>query len=114
MLKESSRLSRRRYVERSALTAGVLGAAGLAGTKGDGAEAGEAPTLTATSAVNARQHGARGDGQTDDTRALQAALDAARTKGPDLLGAGRTLSPGWAVDRAGRGHIVRRVGRSTP
>jgi hypothetical protein len=73
--------SRRRFIEHSAL--GILGAAGI----GSGVTpAGAAPEPAALPAqmpgVNARQHGAKGDGKTDDAPAIQAALDAAVTGGP--------------------------------
>src|SRR5664279_6233688 len=79
---QSSRLSRRSFVENSALAVGLLGAAGLAPSKGYGADASEASALAATSRVNARQHGVKGDGKTDDSKAVQAALNAAETSGP--------------------------------
>ena len=82
MREDSSRLSRRAFVEHSTLAAGLLGAAGMATTRACGAEAAEAPALAAGSGVNARQHGARGDGKTDDSKALQAALNASQAKGP--------------------------------
>ena len=82
MRKDSSRLSRRAFVEHSTLAAGLLGAAGMATTRACGAEAAEAPALAAGSGVNARQHGARGGGKTDDSKALQAALNASQAKGP--------------------------------
>src|ERR1035437_3920496 len=82
MSTQSSRLSRRSFVENSALAFGLLGAAGLAPSKTYGADATEASALAALSHVNARQHGAKGDGKTDDSKALQAALNAAATSGP--------------------------------
>ncbi|MEI8040019.1 MAG: glycosyl hydrolase family 28-related protein [Verrucomicrobiota bacterium] len=78
---QRSRLSRRSFVENSALAFGLMGAAGLAPASSSGAEVPEAG-LAPGPGVNARQHGAKGDGKTNDSKALQAALDAARTKGP--------------------------------
>lgn len=82
MPSQSSRLSRRRFVENSALAVGALGAATLAPATGSGAEAADAATAAAKLGVNVRLHGAKGDGKTNDSKALQAALDAARTNGP--------------------------------
>ena len=82
MSPQSSRLSRRSFVENSALAFGMLGAAGLAPSNSYAADAVEASSLAATSRVNARQSGAKGDGKADDSKALQAALDAAQTAGP--------------------------------
>ena len=82
MLSQSSRLSRRNFVENSAFAVGLLGAAALVPGASLGAEASEATAAAAKFGVNARQHGAKGDGKTNDSKALQAALDAARTNGP--------------------------------
>jgi hypothetical protein len=82
MQSKSSRLSRRSFVEHSALAAGFFGAASLAPASSHAAEAAEASALAATSRVNARQHGAKGDGKADDSQALQAALNAAQKDGP--------------------------------
>jgi hypothetical protein len=82
MHSQSSRLSRRSFVEHSALAAGLLGAAGLAPARSHAAEAAEASAIAAGSRVNARQHGAKGDGKADDSKALQAALNAAQKDGP--------------------------------
>jgi hypothetical protein len=61
---------------------GVLGGVGLAPISGAGAEAAGASVAAANSGVNARQFGAKGDGKSDDSTALQTALEAAQTKGP--------------------------------
>jgi len=54
MSPESSPLSRRSFVENSALAVGLLGAAGLARSKSYGADAADATAQVAMSSVNAR------------------------------------------------------------
>jgi hypothetical protein len=58
------------------------------------------PAARTSAGIDARDYGARGDGRTDDTAALQAALDAARPgvvlripQGRYLVDAGRSLRP---------------------
>jgi len=64
----------------------LLRAAGVAGVAGVGAAAltadrAESARLTPVRAVGVREHGARGDGSSDDRRAIQTALDAAGEEG---------------------------------
>ena len=81
MATKSPYLSRRTFVQNSARAVGVLGALEVARVSSSAAES-PTPAALAATQVNARQSGAKGDGQTDDSSALQAALDAAKTSGP--------------------------------
>ena len=65
------------------LTGGLLGTSTLTASSGLAAETNSAPSALAS--VNAREFGAQGDGVADDTKAVQAALDVAQTKGPLCL-----------------------------
>lgn len=82
-------LTRRGFVETSAWTAGALAIGGLPAS-GAASAPNAAAAIDATCCVNARRHGAKADGTTDATAAIQAALDEARTAGPIcFLPAGR-------------------------
>jgi hypothetical protein len=69
--------SRRDFVLSSTAMAGILGGAEAAPI---GAES--PISNIGIGGVNAREHGVKGDGQTNDSKALQGALDAAKTHGP--------------------------------
>jgi hypothetical protein len=74
--------TRRKFLENSALTFGVAGAPFSWSPPALGAEASSEPGGLSNGQVNARMHGVKGDGSTDDSRTLQGALDAAKTSGP--------------------------------
>ena len=74
--------SRRQFVARSSWLTGLAGTAGLLSAQGAVAPPTETPPPPLADAVNARALGAKADGKTDATAALQSALEAARTQGP--------------------------------
>jgi len=76
-----SSFSRRAFVEQSAVGAGCMGMVGLGLARAQAAEPG-APALSTRQVVDARSHGAKGDGQSDDTQAIQTALDRAKLSAP--------------------------------
>ena len=81
----SQPLSRRSFVGNSAFALGMAGAAALAPGRNDlFAAEGQLREiqLGTLPSVNAREFGTKGDGKTDDSTALQAALEAAVTRGP--------------------------------
>ena len=80
MTTDLHRFSRRRFVERTLLASGLASAAVPHPATAAENEA-TSPALL-LGAVDARQHGAKGDGRTDDTQAIQSALNAAGQHGP--------------------------------
>ncbi len=73
-------LSRRSFVENAAMAVGLFAPAAAASSYA--ADQSNPPSTFAGNQVNARQLSAKGDGSTDDTKAVQAALEDARTNGP--------------------------------
>jgi hypothetical protein len=69
------RLSRRNFMSRTLTGAGVIGLATFP-------VAAQSPAIVIGNSVNAREFGAAGDGKSDDTAALQAALEKAAKSSP--------------------------------
>lgn len=76
-----------------------------------GYHAGEAPIPTVPKVASVKDHGCKGDGVTDDTRAFQAALDAAEP-GALLIPKGRYLLSGQLILRR-NGVVLRGEGTGT-
>jgi Pectate lyase superfamily protein len=109
MTSNTSRLSRRSFVENSTLAFGLLGSLGAA--NGYGAESTSPSRVSGAGHIDARQYGTKGDGTTDDTKALQAALEDAKANGPICqlppglyrLNGALTVPPGVALCGASGG-----------
>jgi hypothetical protein len=75
-------VSRRNFLGTSSLVTGGLALNGITPQHGLAAQSDQDASLIMAQAINAQQYGAKGDGETDATKAIQTALDAAKTKGP--------------------------------
>ena len=82
MNSDNSAFSRRHFIAQSSWITGLAGTVGLVGAQSAMAASPEPLPAGLADAVNAQALGAKPDGSTDATPALQKALDAARTRGP--------------------------------
>jgi len=77
-----SGVSRRSFLGRSALGASLLPVASLAPAADQRVVEAEPPPAIGREAIDVRRYGAKGDGRSDDTKAIQAALETAKSGSP--------------------------------